>query len=63
MSLFWFCACAYLLVSAVGLLEAEIRVKPGASPSAAQIAWTTLCFALMYPASAAIRWMTTRTRT
>jgi len=63
MSLFWFCACAYLLVSAVGLFEAEIRVKPGASPSVAQIVWTTLFFALTYPASAAIRWVTARPRT
>ncbi|QCO16574.1 hypothetical protein D3869_14730 (plasmid) [Azospirillum brasilense] len=62
MSLFWFCACAYLLFSAVGLLEADIRVKPGASPSTAQIVWTTLSFALAYPASAALRWMAARTR-
>ncbi|MCW2239290.1 hypothetical protein M2351_003920 [Azospirillum canadense] len=62
MSLFWFCACAYLLFSAVGLLEADIRVKPGASPSTACIVGTTLCFALAHPTSAALRWAAAQSR-
>lgn len=62
MSFIWFCACAYLLVGIVGLLEAEVRVKPGTSPLAVQIVWSTLRFALMYPASAMMRGMMRRTR-
>jgi hypothetical protein len=62
MSLIWFCACAYLLVGIIGLLEAEVRVKPGSTPLAVQIAWSTLCFALTYPASAMMRWIMLRTR-
>ena len=57
MSVFWICVCAYLLVSAVGLFEAEIRVKPGTEPSAPQVAWAALCYAMAYPATRAFRWV------
>lgn len=62
MSFLWFCTCAYLLVSIVGLLEADIRVRPGASPSALQIVRSALLFALTHPADAALRWLLTRAR-
>ena len=58
MSVFWLCVCAYLLVSAVGLFEAEIRIKPGAEPSAPHVAWAALCYAMTYPATRAFRWVT-----
>lgn len=56
MPLLWFCVCAYLMFAVVGLIEAEISVRPGASPSTAQAVATILWFALSHPALSALRW-------
>jgi hypothetical protein len=60
MSLLWLFACVYLLFSIVGVVEADIRVKPGASPSAVLVAVSTLVFALTHPATATLRWLAER---
>jgi hypothetical protein len=55
MFVFWLCACAYLIVSTITLLEADIRPKPGSSAGPLRICWVSLRFGLYYPALAGIR--------
>ncbi len=47
--LFWLLACAYLIVAATTLLEAELRPVRGARPEAAALCLSALCFAAAWP--------------
>lgn len=57
MSFFWMCVCAYALIGAVAVWEAEI-VPGDEDPSPLATCWAVLCYGLTYPALAAYRRLT-----
>jgi hydrogenase-4 membrane subunit HyfE len=60
MSVFWVCACAYLLFAAVAMWEAEIHLRRGQEPSALAVCWALLLFGLTRPAMVVVQRLTAR---
>lgn len=50
MPILWLCVSVYLLCGLVALWEAEVRARPGCTPTLAEICWASIVFALTRPA-------------
>ena len=60
MSVFWVCACAYLLFAAIAMWEAEVHTPHGQEPAPFAVCWALLLFGLTRPAVAVLRRLTAR---